>query len=61
MLSHLFQHQTHHRGQAHAMLSGTSIRPPQLDEYIVADDAANRADVLQRLGMTEAQVMDLDN
>ena len=43
------------------MLSGTSIRPPQLDEFIVADDAANRADVLQRLGMTEAQVMDLDN
>ena len=61
VLSHLFQHQTHHRGQAHAMLSGTSIRPPQLDEFIVADDAANRADVLQRLGMTEAQVMDLDN
>lgn len=23
VLSHLFQHQTHHRGQAHAMLSGT--------------------------------------
>src|SRR5260370_40575795 len=23
LLLHLFQHQTHHRGQAHAMLSGT--------------------------------------
>lgn len=60
VLSHLFQHQTHHRGQAHAMLSGTSIKPPQIDEFIVADDAASRSDVLQRLGLTEAQVMDLD-
>lgn len=57
VLSHLFQHQTHHRGQAHAMLAGTSIKPPQIDEFIVADDAASRSDVLQRLGMTEAQVM----
>ncbi|MDH4412763.1 MAG: DinB family protein [Rhizobium sp.] len=60
LLSHLFQHQTHHRGQAHAMLSGTSIKPPQLDEFIVADDAASRTDVLQRLGLSEAEVMDLD-
>ncbi len=57
VLSHLFQHQTHHRGQAHAMLAGTSIKPPQIDEFIVADDAASRSDVLQRLGITEAQVM----
>lgn len=60
VLSHLFQHQTHHRGQAHAMLAGTSIKPPQIDEFIVADDAASRSDVLQRLGITEAQVMNLD-
>jgi uncharacterized damage-inducible protein DinB len=58
VLSHLFQHQTHHRGQAHAMLSGTSIKPPQLDEFIVADDAASRADVMQRLGLDETQIMD---
>ncbi len=57
VLSHLFQHQTHHRGQAHAMLAGTSIKPPQIDEFIVADDATSRSDVLQRLGMAEAQVM----
>ncbi len=25
VLSHLFQHQTHHRGQVHAMLAGTSV------------------------------------
>lgn len=60
VLSHLFQHQTHHRGQAHAMLAGTSMKPPQLDEFIVADDAASRADVLKRLGISEAEVMDLD-
>jgi uncharacterized damage-inducible protein DinB len=29
--SHLFNHQTHHRGQVHVMLSQTSISPPSLD------------------------------
>jgi hypothetical protein len=43
------------------MLSGTSIKPPQIDEFIVADDAASRADVMQRLGLTEAEIMDLDS
>ena len=33
LLLHIFQHQVHHRGQAHAMLSGTSVKPPQLDEF----------------------------
>lgn len=33
LLLHLFQHQVRHRGQAHAMLSGTSVPPPQLDEF----------------------------
>src|SRR5689334_22323291 len=32
VLEHLFQHQIHHRGQAHAMLAGTGVKPPQLDE-----------------------------
>lgn len=31
LLGHLFNHQTHHRGQAHAMLSGTPVPPPELD------------------------------
>ena len=30
-LAHFFNHQTHHRGQAHAMLSGTAVPPPSLD------------------------------
>jgi len=29
--SHLFNHQTHHRGQVHVMLSQTSVDPPALD------------------------------
>lgn len=31
VLAHFFNHQTHHRGQAHAMLSSTEIAPPVLD------------------------------
>lgn len=38
LLAHLFQHQIHHRGQAHAMLSGTSVKPPQLDEFFLDYD-----------------------
>jgi uncharacterized damage-inducible protein DinB len=57
LLSHLFQHQTHHRGQVHAMLSGTAVAPPQLDEFIVADDAAARAGDMAVLGWTEATLM----
>jgi uncharacterized damage-inducible protein DinB len=38
ILMHLFQHQLHHRGQAHAMLSGTRVAPPQLDEYFLSAD-----------------------
>jgi uncharacterized damage-inducible protein DinB len=29
--SHLFNHQTHHRGQVHVMLSQTQVAPPALD------------------------------
>ena len=31
ILSHLFTHQVHHRGQVHEQLSGTYARPPELD------------------------------
>jgi len=53
-LAHLFMHQTHHRGQVHAMLAGTAIEPPQLDEFLLASDARFRVDDLSRLGWTEA-------
>jgi uncharacterized damage-inducible protein DinB len=50
VLAHLFQHQIHHRGQVHAMLAGTSVPPPQLDEYFLREDASRRADDLRALG-----------
>jgi uncharacterized damage-inducible protein DinB len=56
VLLHLFQHQTHHRGQAHAMLSGTSARPPQLDEFFLADDSLLRAPEFAELGWTDAAI-----
>lgn len=31
VLGHLFNHQTHHRGQVHALFSGLGIDPPELD------------------------------
>jgi uncharacterized damage-inducible protein DinB len=30
-VAHFFNHQTHHRGQVHVMLSQTAVPPPQLD------------------------------
>jgi uncharacterized damage-inducible protein DinB len=33
LLAHLFNHQTHHRGQVHVMLSQTALRPPSLDMH----------------------------
>jgi uncharacterized damage-inducible protein DinB len=56
-LMHLFLHSQHHRGQAHAMLSGTTVRPPQLDEFFMSDDAVTRAHDLAALGWTEANLM----
>ena len=40
LLAHLFQHQIHHRGQAHAMLSEGGVAPPQLDEFFLRYDRA---------------------
>ncbi len=38
ILLHLFQHQIHHRGQVHAMLAGTRVPPPQLDEFFLGHE-----------------------
>jgi uncharacterized damage-inducible protein DinB len=56
LLMHLFQHQIHHRGQAHAMLSDTSIAPPQLDEFFAEGEAPLRAAEFAELGWTEETV-----
>lgn len=56
LLAHLFNHQTHHRGQAHAMLAGTAIAPPQLDEFMLPSEAHLRRADMAALGWSEAQV-----
>jgi uncharacterized damage-inducible protein DinB len=56
LLAHLFQHQVHHRGQAHAMLSATQVAPPQLDEFFCAGDAPLRAAEFAELGFAEAAI-----
>ena len=56
LLLHLFQHQVHHRGQAHAMLSGTSVSPPQLDEFFAVGEAPLRAAEFAELGWTEETI-----
>jgi uncharacterized damage-inducible protein DinB len=39
VLAHFFNHQTHHRGQAHAMLSSTEVAPPSIDLIYFLRDA----------------------
>jgi uncharacterized damage-inducible protein DinB len=56
VLAHLFQHQIHHRGQAHAMLAGTTVKPPQLDEFFLTAEAPLRADELTALGLRETDI-----
>ena len=51
VLAHLFVHQIHHRGQVHAMLSGTSVAPPQLDEFFLDYDLRFRSEEVERLGL----------
>jgi uncharacterized damage-inducible protein DinB len=52
-LLHVFMHGQHHRGQIHSMLSGTSVAPPQIDEFILAGLADDRAGDLEALGWSE--------
>ena len=56
LFAHLFQHQIHHRGQAHAMLAGTSVKPPQLDEFFCANEAHLRAAELEEIGLSERKI-----
>ena len=56
VLAHLFMHQTHHRGQVHSMLSGTHVKPPQLDEFLMPSDAPYRVQDMSALGWSEREV-----
>lgn len=49
LLAHLFLHDIHHRGQVHAMLAGTSVEPPQLDEFLLDYDLRFRREEIERL------------
>ena len=40
LLGHLFNHQTHHRGQAHALLSHVGAEPPPLDMIYYLRDSS---------------------
>jgi len=57
VLTHLAMHQTHHRCQVHAMLAGTSVKPPQLDEFLMSSDAQCREADLRALGWSEADLL----
>ncbi|HEV7578214.1 MAG TPA: DinB family protein [Caldimonas sp.] len=54
VIGHLLAHQVHHRGQAHAMLAGTPVAPPQLDEFLMPSEAHLRVDDMRALGWSEA-------
>ena len=56
ILAHLFQHQVHHRGQVHAMLAGTRVKPPQLDEFFCTGEAHLRASDFAELGFDERRI-----
>lgn len=56
VLLHLFQHQIHHRGQAHAMMSDTPVAPPQLDEFFLAGDEPLREEDFAAIGWKPGQI-----
>ena len=58
VVAHLVNHQVHHRGQVHAMLAGTAVAPPQLDEFLMRSEAHLRQADLAALGWTEDQLFD---
>jgi uncharacterized damage-inducible protein DinB len=51
VLLHLDVHQVHHRGQVHAMLAGTNVAPPQLDEFFMREELPLREEELRALGL----------
>jgi len=55
-LLHVFLHGQHHRGQVHAMLAGSSVAPPQLDEFIQVNTPDLRVDDLAALGWDETRL-----
>jgi uncharacterized damage-inducible protein DinB len=56
VLAHLAMHQTHHRGQVHAMLAGSPVAPPQLDEFLMPSEPHLRVADMAALGWSEREV-----
>jgi uncharacterized damage-inducible protein DinB len=56
VIAHLLNHQVHHRGQAHAMLAGSGVAPPQLDEFLMPSEAHLRHDDMAALGWNESRL-----
>lgn len=56
LLLHLFEHQIHHRGQVHTMLSATHVDPPQLDEFFLDCDRRFRKAEEHLLQLDEQRV-----
>lgn len=59
---HLIQHQIHHRGQVHGLLSTTQVPPPQLDEFYLSWDVERqlRAPDLAALALSEDMIWGAD-
>jgi hypothetical protein len=55
ILAHLFQHQIHHRGQAHAMLAGTGVKAAAARRVLLHGRAELRAGDFAELGFTEGR------
>ena len=55
-LLHLLTHDQNHRGQILCLLAGTSIKPPRLDDFFMADDSCFRRADLATAGWTEADI-----
>ena len=53
VIAHVLNHQVHHRGQVHAMLAGTAIIAPQLDEFLMPSEAHLRSADMAALGWRE--------
>jgi len=56
VIAHLLAHQVHHRGQAHSMLSSTTVKPPQLDEFLMPSEAHLRTGDMSALGWSETDL-----
>lgn len=56
VIAHLLNHQVHHRGQVHAMLAGSEVAPPQLDEFLMPSEAHLREPEMKALGWSEAEL-----